>query len=178
MIAGLIGITPAAGFVTPSSAFAIGIASGVSCFFGIQIKTIFDFDDSLDAFGLHAIAGIVGGLLTGLFAHTATEEGLFHGAITQFGLQIYGIILTVVWSVFGTAFVLLIVDTFFGLRVSEKEETVGLDLAQHGSTLTAQASKASRRLGIEDQNICCQLHCPCFVLTLRNQNKNSNNNST
>jgi ammonium transporter, Amt family len=170
MIAGLVGITPAAGYVTPSSAFVIGIVSGVTCYYGIRIKTIFDFDDSLDAFGLHAIAGIVGGLLTGLFAHTSAEEGLFHGAAKQFGIQIYGILLTVLWSVLGTGFVLLIVDTFLGLRVSDKEEAIGLDWAQHGNTLTSQASKAQRRIGKEEQSICCQLHCPCFVLTLRNQN--------
>jgi ammonium transporter, Amt family len=129
----LVGITPAAGFVTPSGAFVIGIVSGISCCYGVKIKNIFDFDDSLDAFGIHAIGGIMGGLLTGLLANSVVdgEDGAFHGSGRQFGIQIYGIVVSAGWSVVGTALVMLLVDKTLGLRVSAQSELVGLDFAEH-----------------------------------------------
>jgi ammonium transporter, Amt family len=173
-IAGLVGITPAAGYVSPSSAFIIGISSGIACHFGIKIKHVFDFDDSLDAFGIHAIAGVVGGLLTGLLAHSHEAEGTFHGETKQIGIQIFGILVTMLWSIVGTALVFFVVDGLIGLRVSAQNEAHGLDLAQHGSTMTSQATKASRIGKKDEQNVCCQLHCPCFVFTLRHRNEEGN----
>jgi ammonium transporter, Amt family len=158
----LVGITPAAGFVTPSGAFVIGIVSGISCCYGVKIKNIFDFDDSLDAFGIHAIGGIMGGLLTGLLANSVVdgEDGAFHGSGRQFGIQIYGIVVSAGWSVFGTALVMLLVDKTLGLRVPPRTE-YRMDELLHGSTLTNQAGAARR---IDDTNR-CSLHCCCFVIT-------------
>jgi ammonium transporter, Amt family len=144
-LAGLIGITPAAGFVSPSGAFVIGIVTGASCFAGVKIKNSFDIDDSLDAFGIHAIGGIVGGLLTGLLANSAIggEDGAFHGSGRQLGIQIYGIVVSAGWSVVGTALVMLFVDQLIGLRVSKQSELVGLDRAEHDTTMTSQGSSAA-----------------------------------
>jgi ammonium transporter, Amt family len=154
-LAGLVGVTPAAGFVTPSGAFVIGIITGALCFLGVKIKNIFDFDDSLDAFGVHCVAGIAGGLLTGLLANSAINEedvdGAFHGSGHQLGIQIYGMVVSLGWSVFGTALVMLFVDKLIGLRVSAQSELVGLDRAEHGSTMTSQASHAPQRR--KDENI-------------------------
>jgi ammonium transporter, Amt family len=150
-LAGLVGITPAAGFVTPSGAFVIGIVSGASCCSGVKIKNSLDIDDSLDAFGIHAIGGIVGGLLTGLLANSAIggEDGAFHDSGRQFGLQVYGIVVSASWSIVGTALVMLFVDKLIGLRVSEQSELMGLDRAEHNTTMTSQASTASRRKALE-----------------------------
>jgi ammonium transporter, Amt family len=151
----LVGITPAAGFVTPSGAFVIGIVTGASCFAGVKIKNSLDIDDSLDAFGIHAIGGIVGGLLTGLLANSVVggQDGAFHGSGRQFGIQIYGIVVSAGWSVVGTALVMLLVDKLIGLRVDKQSELVGLDRAEHNATMTAQASKAPQRKGKEEETI-------------------------
>mmetsp|Transcript_5409 Transcript_5409/g.5536 ORF Transcript_5409/g.5536 Transcript_5409/m.5536 type:complete len:563 (+) Transcript_5409:31-1719(+) len=164
-IAGLVGITPAAGFVTPSGSFVIGIITGGVCCFGVKIKDIFDFDDSLDAFGIHAIAGVVGGILTGLLASEQTRNKLhLHGVGYQFGLQLLGIVATATWAAIGTFLVMYLVDKTFGLRVDKNTEARGLDLPQVGSTLTAQASKATPRNHNNNQ---CSLHFCCCVLTCR-----------
>jgi ammonia channel protein AmtB len=112
---------------------------------------------------------VVGGLLTGLLAHSHEAEGTLHGEPKQIGIQIFGILVTMLWSIVGTALVFFVVDALIGLRVSSQNEVHGLDLVQHGTTMTSQATRASRKERKEEQNICCQIHCPCFVLTLRNR---------
>lgn len=111
----------------------IGIVTGAACCSGVKIKNVFDFDDSLDAFGIHCIAGAVGGLLTGLLANEVVggEDGAFHGSGRQLGIQVYGIVVSAGWSVVGTALVMILVDKTIGLRVSQQSELVGLDFAEH-----------------------------------------------
>ena len=131
----------------------IGIVSGVSCCYGVKIKNFLDIDDSLDAFGIHAIGAIVGGLLTGLLANSVIggQDGAFHGSGRQFGLQIYGIVVSAGWSIVGTALVMFLVDKLVGLRVSEQSELVGLDRAEHDTTMTSQASKAPSHKKVESK---------------------------
>ncbi|MFV3404129.1 MULTISPECIES: ammonium transporter [Pseudomonas] len=133
VVAGLVAITPAAGTVGPMGALVIGLASGVICYFcATSLKRKLGYDDSLDAFGVHGIGGIVGALLTGVFA--APALGGF-GAVTdigaQFWIQAKGVIFTVVYTAIVTYVILKVLDMVMGLRVSEEEESVGLDLAQH-----------------------------------------------
>ncbi|MCO7519827.1 MULTISPECIES: ammonium transporter [unclassified Pseudomonas] len=133
VVAGLVAITPAAGTVGPMGALVIGLASGVICYFcATSLKRKLGYDDSLDAFGVHGIGGIVGALLTGVFA--APALGGF-GAVTdiaaQFWIQAKGVIFTVVYTAIVTYVILKVLDLVMGLRVSDEEESVGLDLAQH-----------------------------------------------
>lgn len=133
VVAGLVGITPAAGTVGPMGALVIGLAAGVICFFcATTLKRKLGYDDSLDAFGVHGIGGIVGALLTGVFA--APALGGF-GTVTDIGAQLFtqfkGVAFTVVYTAIVTFVILKVLDLVIGLRVSEEEETVGLDLAQH-----------------------------------------------
>ncbi|MFJ4390876.1 ammonium transporter [Pseudomonas soli] len=133
VVAGLVAITPAAGTVGPMGALVIGLVSGVVCYFcATSLKRKLGYDDSLDAFGVHGIGGIVGALLTGVFA--APALGGF-GAVTdiaaQFWIQAKGVIFTVVYTAIVTYVILKVLDLVMGLRVSEEEESVGLDLAQH-----------------------------------------------
>lgn len=133
VVAGLVAITPAAGTVGPMGALVIGLVSGVVCYFcATSLKRKLGYDDSLDAFGVHGIGGIVGALLTGVFA--APALGGF-GAVTdiaaQFWIQAKGVIFTVVYTAIVTYLILKVLDLVMGLRVSEEEESVGLDLAQH-----------------------------------------------
>jgi Amt family ammonium transporter len=135
-VAGLVAITPAAGFVGPIDAIWIGIGVSVICYFFVAVvKTKFGYDDSLDAFGVHGIGGIWGALATGLWAtkavNPAGNNGLFYGNPGLFLVQLKAVVVTIVYS-FIVSFVLLkIVDAFIGLRVSEDEERIGLDLTQH-----------------------------------------------
>jgi Amt family ammonium transporter len=135
-VAGLVAITPAAGFVGPMDAIWIGIGVSVICYFFVAVvKTKFGYDDSLDAFGVHGIGGIVGTLATGLWATKAVNpggnNGLFYGNPGLFLVQLKAVVVTIVYS-FIVSFVLLkIVDAVVGLRVSEDEERIGLDLTQH-----------------------------------------------
>ncbi|QXH51382.1 ammonium transporter [Pseudomonas fakonensis] len=133
VVAGLVAITPAAGTVGPMGALVIGLVSGVVCYFcATSLKRKLGYDDSLDAFGVHGIGGIVGALLTGVFA--APALGGF-GAVTdigaQFWIQAKGVIFTVVYTAIVTYIILKVLDVVMGLRVNEEEESVGLDLAQH-----------------------------------------------
>ncbi|WP_144175711.1 ammonium transporter [Pseudomonas sp. Kh13] len=133
VVAGLVAITPAAGTVGPMGALVIGLASGVICYFcATSLKRKLGYDDSLDAFGVHGIGGIVGAILTGVFA--APALGGF-GAVTDIGMQVWiqakGVIFTVVYTAVVTYVILKVLDVVMGLRVSEEEESVGLDLAQH-----------------------------------------------
>lgn len=133
VIAGLVGITPAAGFVDPKGAVLIGLISGVVCYAAsVWIKKLLRYDDSLDAFGIHGAGGLVGALLTGVFA-TTTINSLSEGA--NVGAQALGLFWTILYSAVGTLIILLICKYTTGLRVSEAEEAAGLDTSLHGEML-------------------------------------------
>jgi Amt family ammonium transporter len=127
-VAGLVAITPASGFVGIPGAFVIGIAAGVLCFFAATtVKKAFGYDDSLDAFGVHCIGGIVGALLTGVF-----NVKDISGADAEFLVQLGAVCTTLVYSGVGSFILLKIIDMVVGLRVSEEEEREGLDISLHG----------------------------------------------
>jgi len=135
-IAGLATITPASGFVSPISAIIIGIAASIICFIAVAIiKPRFGYDDSLDAFGVHGVGGILGTLLTGVLAskiiNPAGANGLFYGNPKQLLLQLVGVAAAVAYTFIATFVIYKLVDVFFRMRVSEKDELVGLDLTQH-----------------------------------------------
>ncbi|MCU9946417.1 ammonium transporter [Pseudomonas solani] len=133
VVAGLVAITPAAGTVGPMGALIIGLAAGVLCFFSAtSLKRKLGYDDSLDAFGVHGIGGIIGALLTGVFAAPALGGfGAVEDIASQVFIQFKGVAFTVVYTAIVTFVILKVLDLVIGLRVSEEEETVGLDLAQH-----------------------------------------------
>ena len=127
-VAGLVAITPASGFVGVTGAFVIGIAAGVLCFFAATaVKRMFGYDDSLDAFGVHCIGGIVGALLTGVF-----NVKDISGADGDFLVQLGAVATTLVYSGVGSFIILKVIDMVVGLRVSEEEEREGLDISLHG----------------------------------------------
>jgi Amt family ammonium transporter len=140
-VAGLVAITPASGFVGPTGAIIIGIAAGVACFWSsVYLKKMLGYDDSLDAFGVHAIGGIVGALLTGIFsAAVFGGAGLSdpaHGSIAaQFFIQVKGVLFTIVYDAIVTFIILKVLDVIMGLRASEEDESQGLDITQHGEQL-------------------------------------------
>jgi len=134
-VAGLVAITPAAGFVRPWSAAVIGLVAGIVCYLACSLKFRFKYDDSLDVVGVHLVGGITGAMLTGVFAELAVnaagDDGGLAGNWGQVGDQAIGVLATVVWSL-GVSFALLfIVDKTIGLRVKEEDELSGLDLSQH-----------------------------------------------
>ena len=134
-VAGLVAITPASGFVNPMDSIIIGLAAGAICYFAVAVvKAKFGYDDSLDAFGVHGIGGTVGALLTGVFARMAIggADGLIEGNAGQFVNNALGSALTWVFSGVATFVILKIVDAIIGVRVSTGDESVGLDLSQHG----------------------------------------------
>ena len=135
-VAGLVAITPASGAVGPMGALAIGAAAGVGCFIAsTKIKRLMGYDDSLDVFGVHAIGGIIGALLTGVFCATGLGGVGFGGDNTSIGgqlwVQLIGVSATVAYSGIASFVILKVVDGVVGLRVHEDEETEGLDLSQH-----------------------------------------------
>ena len=133
-VAGLVAITPACGFVTPMSAIWIGLGASLVCWIAVTIvKTKLGYDDSLDAFGVHGIGGIWGALATGIFANKAVNgcDGLLYGNPGQFLLQVKAVLVTIVYSAVVSFILFKVVDKLVGLRVSEHEERVGLDLTQH-----------------------------------------------
>lgn len=135
-VAGLVAITPASGFVGPMGAIAIGIAAGLACYFAaVRLKHIIGYDDSLDAFGVHAVGGIVGALLTGVFVDGALggaglAEGI--GIATQLWIQFKAVLFTIVYDTVVTVIILLAIRAVIGLRVEDEQETEGLDVALHG----------------------------------------------
>jgi Amt family ammonium transporter len=137
-VAGLGTITPASGFVAPWHGIVIGITAGLVCFWACtRLKHRFDYDDSLDVFGVHGIGGLTGTLLAGVFATAAIggTPGLVEGNPQQLLIQLYGVAVTLVWST-GVTFVLLkLVGVFVPLRVSREHELEGLDITQHGEAL-------------------------------------------
>jgi len=135
-VAGLVAITPAAGFVSVVPAIIIGILVSVLCFIAVTvIKPLFGYDDSLDAFGVHCVGGIWGALATGLFAsklvNSAGADGLFFGNPKQFLVQLAAVGVTIVYTAVLTLIIYKLVDLFIGVRVDEKSESMGLDLTQH-----------------------------------------------
>ena len=132
-VAGLVAITPAAGFVSPLWALVIGVAAGVICFLALQIKFRYGFDDSLDVVAIHMVGGIVGALLLGLFAEAAIggTDGAFFGNAEQLLRQAISIVVALVFSFVATYVIAVIIDRTMGLRVSEDEERRGLDVALH-----------------------------------------------
>jgi Amt family ammonium transporter len=131
-VAGLVAITPAAGFVTTMPALGIGLAAGALCYFAVQIRIKSGLDDSLDVVGVHGVGGAWGALATGLFAAFGGAEGLFKGNGEQFVDQIVAVVATVVYSFVVTYVILRAIDATIGLRVSEEEEIVGVDVTEHG----------------------------------------------
>jgi Amt family ammonium transporter len=130
-VAGLVAITPASGYVGPGSAVIIGVAAGIICFFSsTAVKRAFGYDDSLDAFGVHCIGGIVGALLTG-----ALVSKEISGATGSVLLQLKGVTATLVWSFVMSIIILKLIDLTIGLRVSADEEREGLDISLHGESL-------------------------------------------
>jgi len=135
-IAGLATITPAAGFVGPLPALLIGIVAGIVCYFALNAKTKYGYDDTLDAFGVHGVGGTLGTLSTGLFASVAINasgaNGAFFGNAKQFIVEAVAVAFVAVYS-FVVSYVLLkILDSTTGLRVATEHETEGLDISQHG----------------------------------------------
>ena len=140
-VAGLVAITPASGFVLPGASIIIGIAAGVICFWAAtSLKHMFGYDDALDCFGVHCVGGIVGALLTGVFAYgplsatDASPDGS-PGGLHQLGIQAIGVCTTLIYSGVGSLILLYITNALVGLRVSEEEEREGLDLALHGEQI-------------------------------------------
>ncbi len=144
-VAGLVAITPASGFVGPMSALMIGLVAGVACYFMVtRVKGWFGYDDSLDAFGVHGAGGMIGALLTGVFASQAINPifkdsrgralavGLVDGNPRQLLNQLVGVLVAWALAAVGTWIILRIVDALIGLRVPEEHEIQGLDLSQHG----------------------------------------------
>jgi Amt family ammonium transporter len=135
-VAGLAAITPACGFVDVGPAIAIGVGAGLLCYFAVQARHLLHLDDSLDVVGVHGVGGAWGMLATGLFATVAVNaagaNGLIHGGAGLFGAQALAVGVTLGYSLIGTLVILYVLDLLFGLRVSEEEEKVGLDLSQHG----------------------------------------------
>ena len=144
-VAGLVAITPAAGFVGPMPALFIGLAAGVFCYFMVaKVKAMFGYDDSLDAFGVHGAGGTLGAILTGVFASSAINpifkdangnplpSGMIDGNYHQIWNQLVGVAFAWGIAIVGTLIILKIVDLTIGLRVTTEHEIQGLDLSQHG----------------------------------------------
>ena len=154
-VAGLVGVTPAAGFVSPISAIVIGLIAGAGCYFmAVEVKSFFGYDDTLDVFGIHGFGGAVGAVLTGVFATavvnpvykdvngSALAVGLVDGNGEQVLNQVIAVAITAGLASVGTLVVLKIVDVVIGLRVTVADEIAGLDISQHGETAYALASIA------------------------------------
>jgi Amt family ammonium transporter len=137
-VAGLVAITPASGFVGPTGALVIGIAAGIICFWAVVwLKPALGYDDSLDAFGVHAVGGIVGAILTGVFAKEAIGgvPGMLEGNAGQVVTQLYGIAATIIWTAVGTFVILKVIDVIIGIRVTKDTEVEGLDINLHGEVV-------------------------------------------
>ncbi|MDW8123412.1 MAG: ammonium transporter [Geminicoccaceae bacterium] len=137
-VAGLVAITPASGFVLPNGALVIGLAAGLMCFWAsVYLKNWLGYDDSLDVFGVHGVGGIVGAVLTGVFAVEAVggTPGLIEGNPAQVWIQVKGILWTIVWCAVATFVIAMIVKAITGLRVDRDSEREGLDLALHGEAV-------------------------------------------
>jgi len=133
-VAGLVAITPAAGFVTVMPAILIGLGGGVFCFLGILLKNKFGYDDSLDVVGVHGVGGSWGAIATGLFASINKAQGLFYGNPSQLWIQLASVAATWAFCFVASLILFKLVDATIGLRASEEDEVRGLDLSQHNET--------------------------------------------
>jgi Amt family ammonium transporter len=137
-VAGLVAITPAAGFVGPMAAILIGIGAGIICYLAVLIKPRLGYDDSLDVVGVHCVGGIWGALATGLFAsklvNSAGADGLFYGNPGQFLIQVIAVVVTMVFSFVVSYILFKILDATMGLRVTAEDEVAGLDITEHQET--------------------------------------------
>jgi ammonium transporter, Amt family len=130
-VAGLVAVTPASGFVGPTPAVIIGVIAGVVCFMAAtSLKHAFKYDDSLDAFGVHGVGGIIGALLTGVFV--SKEISGVDGSVL---IQLKGVAVTVIYGFTVSYIILKIIDMTIGLRVSEEQEREGLDISLHGESI-------------------------------------------
>ncbi|MEX0851838.1 MAG: ammonium transporter, partial [Bauldia sp.] len=139
-VAGLVAITPASGWVDPTGALVIGIVAGVICAWAVMwLKGMLGYDDALDAFGVHAVGGFVGAILTGVFAVSAVggegKSGLIDGNAAQVWIQFIGTVATIAWSGVVSWIILRVVDGVVGLRVSKEVEVEGLDINLHGEVV-------------------------------------------
>jgi ammonium transporter, Amt family len=141
LVAGLVAITPAAGYVSPVSALIIGFVASCACYVAVQAKYKYGYDDSLDAFGVHGVGGLVGAILTGVFAvkrifpgsvEPVGADGLFAGNPKQLGIQILACVVSAVYAAVVTYALLKAINKLVGLRVSTSDEREGLDTTQHG----------------------------------------------
>jgi Amt family ammonium transporter len=140
-VAGLVAITPAAGFVAPIPALIIGLTAGVFCYLMVtKVKAIFGYDDALDAFGVHGAGGTIGALLTGVFAQSVINPifgegkavGWLDGHWGQIGNQFMGVLIAWGFALVGTIVILKVTDLITGIRATEEHEVEGLDVTQHG----------------------------------------------
>lgn len=131
IVAGLVAITPAAGFVKPVEAVIIGLIAGILCYRAVLLKVKLGYDDSLDVFGIHGVGGIWGALATGIFV-TVGGTGLLAGNLNQLGVQAIGVLATIVYAFVGTYIIAIILDKIVGFRVEDEDEVIGLDQTQHG----------------------------------------------
>ncbi|HEY1154517.1 MAG TPA: ammonium transporter [Pseudolabrys sp.] len=132
-VAGLVAITPAAGFVNPTGGLIIGVVAGIGCYVAaVHVKKALGYDDSLDVFGVHGVGGIIGAILTGAFADTAINE---LGKDASVMTQVYGVAVTIVYTAVVSAILLFIIKAAIGLRPTAQEEEEGLDITQHGETV-------------------------------------------
>ena len=137
-VAGLVAITPAAGFVLPGGALVLGLIAGIGCFLAVMwLKLKLGYDDALDVFGIHGVGGIIGALLTGVFAAEAVSgtPGMLEGNAAQIVPQLYGVGVTIAYSGIVTFVLVKIVGAFMGLRVKEDDEREGLDVTLHGESV-------------------------------------------
>jgi Amt family ammonium transporter len=133
VVAGLVGITPAAGFVQPGAALIIGVAAGLVCYGAIIVKAKLKYDDSLDAFGVHGVGGTLGAILTGVFA-TVGATGLLSGNVKQLMIQLIAVLAAGAYAVVVTLIIAFILDKTIGLRVEKEDEVMGLDQTQHSES--------------------------------------------
>ncbi len=133
IVAGLVGITPAAGFVQPGAALIIGLSVGVVCYLAILLKAKLKYDDSLDAFGVHGVGGTYGALVTGVFA-TVGATGLLSGNVSQFVTQVIGVVSAGSYAFIVTLVIAFVLDKTIGLRVEKEDEIMGLDQTQHSES--------------------------------------------
>ena len=137
IVAGLVAITPACGYVTPMASFAFGIVASIASYGAIKVKEYLEFDDTLDCFALHGVSGIVGSLMTGMFAtqtiNPGVPNGAFYGNPMQLVWQIIDVVVAAVFSMIGTTVILFALKYTIGIRVEEKDEIIGID-SLHGAT--------------------------------------------
>lgn len=134
-VAGLVAITPAAGFVSPMSALALGFVAGIVCYYAVSLKWKLGYDDALDVVGVHFVGGTLGALATGLLAQKALNsggaDGLLFGNAALMGKQVIAVVACIIYSFVMSFVILKVIDSLIGLRVSEEDEKIGLDLTQH-----------------------------------------------